>query len=126
MPDKEILIIDDDVRILDMLNELFENVLNIEAETAVNGLDGLNKIDRRAQLSKGQFKLIITDYSMPEMDGITFTEIVNRRYPTLPVVMMSAYNESVTLLPRIRLHKYFTKPLDIPKFIKTIEGVIRA
>ncbi len=70
---------DDDRRIL--TNYLAEE--GVEIETAVNGQDGLNKIERFAP------NLIILDLVMPVMDGVGFLSRIRRdpRYRHVPVIV---------------------------------------
>ncbi|MCJ8268788.1 MAG: response regulator, partial [Psychrosphaera sp.] len=55
--------------------------------TAINGIDGLNKLQRQA------FDLILMDIEMPQMDGITATkEIRNKlKYTEIPIIAMTAH-----------------------------------
>jgi len=70
---------DDDRRLL--TNYLAEE--EVEIETAVNGQDGLNKIEQFAP------DLIILDLIMPVMDGVNFLSKIRRdsRYRHVPVIV---------------------------------------
>jgi CheY-like chemotaxis protein len=52
--------------------------------TAVDGLDALGK------LRTGLPDLIISDLIMPRMSGIELLEVVRRRFPQIPVIVISA------------------------------------
>jgi signal transduction histidine kinase/DNA-binding response OmpR family regulator len=78
----KVLVVDDgadDRRIL--VSYLAEE--NVETETAVNGLDGLEKLERFAP------NLVILDLLMPVMDGMTFLSRIRHdvRYREMPVVV---------------------------------------
>lgn len=46
-----------------------------------------------AQLEKQNFDLLLTDLNMPVMDGLNLIQQVVERYPNLPVVVLSAYDD---------------------------------
>ena len=52
--------------------------------TAVDGLDALGK------LRAGLPDLIISDLNMPRMSGIELLEVVRKRFPQIPVIVISA------------------------------------
>jgi CheY-like chemotaxis protein len=52
--------------------------------TAVDGLDALEK------LRAGLPDLIISDLNMPRMSGIELLEVVRKRFPQIPVIVISA------------------------------------
>jgi CheY-like chemotaxis protein len=52
--------------------------------TAVDGLDALGK------LRTGLPDLIISDLNMPGMSGIELLEVVRKRFPQIPVIVISA------------------------------------
>lgn len=65
--DKKVLIVDDD----QYIRELYEEVLRNEGctvETAVDGLDGLQK------LQQGGYDLVLLDVMMPHLDGLEVLE----------------------------------------------------
>jgi CheY-like chemotaxis protein len=48
-------------------------------------------------LLEGQpFDMVITDLGMPDMTGWQVAEAVKRRHPTLPVVLITGWQEQVT------------------------------
>jgi len=47
-------------------------------------------------LSEEPFDCLVTDYEMPEMDGLELLAVVQRRHPDLPVILLTAKgNESI-------------------------------
>ena len=47
-------------------------------------------------LADEQFDCLVTDYEMPKMDGLELLAAVTRRYPDLPVILLTAQgNESI-------------------------------
>ncbi len=54
-------------------------------ETAANGEEALRSIERRPP------DLVLTDLDMPKMNGLALVEAVHRRFPRVPVVLMTAF-----------------------------------
>ena len=54
-------------------------------ETVANGVEALRAIERQAP------DLLLTDLEMPEMNGLKLVEAVHRRFPWVPVVLMTAF-----------------------------------
>lgn len=85
-PQRRILVVDDEPLVCDAIRMM----LNFDGhlvETATNGKDAL------AMLEKGQFDLVITDFSMPVMKGDELAAAIKARSPNQPVVMITAYAE---------------------------------
>ncbi len=83
-----ILLVDDDEWIRDSLSIYFESEdCRISAhETAERAL---------AELDRREFDVIITDYKLPGMDGITFLEKVKKSHPNAVKIMITAYASEV-------------------------------
>ncbi len=79
---KRILIIDDDKAVRELLRE-FLRQNGFKAYCVNNGISVLNL------LKKEHFDIIITDYYMPEMNGIELTKIVRSQYPHILIIGIS-------------------------------------
>ena len=77
-----VLLVDDDPSIRDLLSMQLEEA-GFEARQAEDGIDGLVKL--RDELPK----VIISDLQMPRMSGIEFISVVRRRFPSIPVIVLS-------------------------------------
>jgi len=75
-----ILIVEDDASALDMLRRALEG----EGHTVVVAGDG-----REAQAHLSATDLVITDVSMPDVDGITLVTGALKTRPDLPIIVMS-------------------------------------
>lgn len=83
-----VMLIDDHPIVLNGIKSLFNGVQSIEKVTeASNGKDAL------LLLENIKVDLIITDISMPEMDGIELTQIVKNKYPNIKVLILTVHNE---------------------------------
>jgi PAS domain S-box-containing protein len=81
----KVLIVDDDAAVCQSLKEL------LEAERCCIGTasSGLQAKDR---LAREGFDLVLSDVVMPDMDGYELYQAVKRATPSLPVVLMTAFN----------------------------------
>ncbi len=76
--------------------------------TAKNGLEGI----RQTETVKPD--IIISDITMPHMDGLSMAEKIHAKSPQLPIIILSAYSDKEKLLGAIDVgvSKYFIKPFD--------------
>jgi len=76
--------------------------------TAKNGLEGI----RQTETVKPD--IIISDITMPQMDGLTMAAKIHAQSPQLPIIILSAYSDKEKLLGAIDagIIKYFIKPFD--------------
>jgi DNA-binding NtrC family response regulator len=71
--------------------------------------------------------LVITDLKMPDGDGISLFSDLHKRYPDLPVIMVSAYATD-DILEKIKesgVSKFLSKPFDF-KEIETVVATCRS
>ena len=128
----KVLIIDDDADYRASVRAILET-RDYDVVEAESGPEGLSKL---AQEKPG---LIILDIMMQcscEGYGVTWA-IKNkeefRDFRNVPILMSSSIEESpddrFSMCPEadmIRPDYYLTKPLDIPRFLKTVESAVQA
>lgn len=88
-----ILVIEDEPATRDMLQRLLER----EGHSTVAASDGLEGIDifKRALTQRKPFDLVITDYGMPQMNGMQVAKTIKSLSPSTPIIMLSGW-ESVS------------------------------
>jgi two-component system response regulator HydG len=61
------------------------------------------------------FDVVLTDIRMPGMDGLEFTRLLQRRFPRLPVIVMTAYGSMDTAIQALRsgAFDFVTKPVEL-------------
>ena len=98
---------------LKLLKNFFDDI-----EVAVDGQEGLDKFRE----DKDAFRIIFTDISMPNMNGIEMLENIRKQDEKIPVIILSAHNEVDFFLDTIRLgvDGYILKPIDMQQFINTL------
>ena len=116
----KILIADDHVVFVNGLSALLKEVSNLEiVATAFNGEDALEL------LAHNTVDLVITDISMPRMDGIAFLERIKGDYPGVKVMVLSMHNEAHIVKSVLKLdpNAYLLKNTDSQELIKAIECI---
>ncbi|MBM4350235.1 MAG: sigma-54-dependent Fis family transcriptional regulator [Deltaproteobacteria bacterium] len=103
--------------------ELLEGFLKKEGfsvEAASNGRQAIEKIEREF------FDIAFLDYKMPELDGLQTLQEIRKRFPDLPVVMMTAYGTVETAVASMKegALDYLTKPIDLDELLLIIRKVL--
>jgi len=102
-----ILIVDDDPPVAFALAELLGD-LGHGTHTAHSARDALALLDRHA------FDLVLSDYAMPEVDGLQLLGELRTRAPELPVVLLTARGSERLAARAIKggAFDYLPKPFD--------------
>ncbi|WP_220132666.1 PAS domain S-box protein [Halorhabdus salina] len=77
----DVLHVDDEPDLVALVADMLERDSDIAVETATSASEGLDR------LSAGRFDCLVSDYAMPEMDGIEFLETVRAAHPNLPFIL---------------------------------------
>jgi DNA-binding NtrC family response regulator len=115
-----VLIADDDKTNLYLLKIFCRDREDVRLEFASNGQEALERID------KEPIDILITDLRMPVLSGDELLTTVKRKYPRVPVIIMTGYGSiegAVDYLHR-GADDYLTKPLTKEVFIHRLERVM--
>jgi CheY-like chemotaxis protein len=83
-----ILLVDDNANGLAARRSVLEE-LGHRIVTAANGSEALE------QFTAHKFDLVVTDYKMPRMDGLELIGRLRKHTPTLPIVLISGYVDTL-------------------------------
>lgn len=112
-----ILIVDDDEATLHLL-ATFLRRNGYRVLTATNPVRGLEL------LKNDSVRLVITDWMMPHVDGIAFTEQIHAldAYRTVPVIMITAYGNDEVSDSSMRRGVAMTlnKPIELNKLLDLV------
>lgn len=69
--------------------------------------------------------LIITDVQMPRMDGLSMVNAIKQTHPKIPVIVMTAFNDTSYLFKSIELgiSHYITKPVNLKILSSKIDEI---
>jgi len=108
MPQHKILLIDDEFAQLQTLAGFLKK-RGFEVEKAASGSTGLELIEKQT------VDLVITDFKMPDIDGLQVLKRAKQINPEVDVIMMTAFGsiESATQAMRDGAIDYLIKPVDL-------------
>lgn len=104
-----VVLVDDEEMVLKSLNSL----LDLETEYNVKTFTSVGKALEFIQ--KNEIDLVISDYLMPEMDGISFLAKVKEHRPEVPRIILTGYADKENAIKAINdvgLFQYIEKPWD--------------
>jgi len=110
---KRVLVVDDDVNNLNMM-ELAAMTVGLNIDTATTGEAALVK------LKSGRYRKLITDLTMPGMDGFALARAAKSELPDLEIVLMtgSIISDLHEQAANAGISKVAAKPLGIDLLIE--------
>jgi len=106
-----IMLVDDEEMVLNSMKSFFAIESNYKLMTYTSPLKALEDLDR----SHAHVDLVISDYLMPEMDGITFLAKVKEKLPMVPRILLTGYADkenAIKAINNVGLYQYIEKPWD--------------
>jgi CheY-like chemotaxis protein len=85
---------------------------------AKNGVEAVDKYKENSDID-----LILMDIKMPEMDGLTATQIIRKISSTVPIIVQTAYalSEDKNKCLNAGCTEYLTKPINHRLLLTTID-----
>lgn len=116
---KHILIIDDDIKLIELLTEYLEQH-PFKISYLPDGRHTLEKIEDKTP------DLIILDYMMPGKDGLEVLRDIRTRYD-LPVIMLTARGDDTDKIVGLELgaDDYLAKPFNPRELLARMKAVLR-
>ena len=104
-----IVIVDDE----DMVLTSLSSFLNLETEYDIKTFISVN--EALEYIKTGRVDLVVSDYLMPEMDGISFLAEVREIKPEVPRIILTGYADkenAIKAINTVGLFQYIEKPWD--------------
>ncbi len=110
-----LLFVEDEEDLLEIIGDTLSK-LGANFRTAKNGKEALEI------MSKEKIDIVVTDINMPVMNGLKLIENLNKDYPQIPVIIMSAHTEPeyIKKAEELGVKDYLIKPFDFIKFIELV------
>lgn len=118
----KLMIVDDEINITNSLKRCLNKYEQWDIESYNSGTDAL----RRARISP--FDLFISDFRMPEMNGVEFLSEVKKLQPNAVRIILSGYTDLEALMGAINeaeIFRFINKPWNEHELILTLEQALK-
>lgn len=121
MRQRRVLIVDDTTPARVLLKHTFKQLMpNYHAVVSSNGAKALDELQQQS------FDLILTDYDIPDMDGLEFAEKVRQILPDARIVLMSDndFRQFCDDIEKMKIDGYLKKPFNVTQLFKSVEHAL--
>ena len=112
LPEWNILVVDDDQQLCESTTASLKSI-GVKADWALTTEGALEMLEHRAQI-RDHYQIILLDWKLPDMDGITAAKEIRRRFgDETPIMLISAYDwsEIETEAKEAGITGFISKPL---------------
>jgi len=126
MTEPNILVVEDDLDLREALGDTL-SLAGYKVLLAQDGRMALDVLEKQAE-DKPSISMVITDIQMPKMDGHALLKQVKKRWPEIPVLVMTAYGTIQKAVEAIRdgALDYLTKPFEAEVLVNTVSQYVNA
>ena len=121
MPDKKVLVVDDEIHIIHVVAIKLRNN-GYEVITAENGREAYE------QACKESPDIIVTDYQMPIMTGLELVQKLrsSEQFKDIPVIMLTARGFAVEdeVQKDLNISEFLSKPFSPKELLRNIEDIL--
>ena len=116
----KLLIIEKDPDIYTQFKECLD-CEQYDITTASNGKEGLDLF----RMTPNSFSVILTDITMPVMDGLTFIKKIREEDSHIPIILITEYTDFDITLEALHLGAYdlFVKPIQFTNFKERLKNL---
>ena len=118
---KKILVVEDTGNVADLMREMLRSFGHeVEVRLAVT--------EALATFEPGKFDLVITDYTMPGMNGLSFAHLLRQQSPAQTILLItgSAYSITDGAAKPLPVDAVLQKPFSVDEFQRTVDGLFTA
>lgn len=117
---RKVMVVDDDPAV----RELVCDALNLAGYETIPAIDGLEAITIQ---KRNRPDLIVTDVSMPKVDGFQLLEKLRELGIDTPVILLTARNQKIDISQGFRFgaDDYISKPFGIEELVLRVGAVLR-
>ncbi len=120
LSDLNVLYVEDEPLSREMVSLMLKNFFK-NLDVAKDGEEALEKF------KKNRYDIIITDMSMPKLNGFTLTKEIRKLNEETSIIFLSGSNDIEALLQSINLgiDGYLLKPINLEQFIQVLTRVLQ-
>lgn len=115
------MLVDDDAEVLKALTKVLEKggYGVLPYSDAQSAMDSINR-------TKQSFDLVVTDVSMPKVNGGTFLGAIKTAFPKVPVIIITAFGDWGQYMSMIQdgAYEYLSKPLDKNQLLTVVSRAL--
>lgn len=117
----KILIVDDEEGIVDYLSELLGNE-GYQVDAFTDPQQALEYFNTSAE----RHALVLTDYTMPVMNGIEFSDEIKKINQDVPIILCTGYSDNIDdrLIKEHGIHSYFIKPVVSKELLQKFNEIL--
>ena len=118
---ERILLVEDEEIIADVGQKMLE-MLGYRVTAARSGIEALEIFKK----GPDAFDLVITDYTMPKMDGYELGQKLMEVRPGMPIIINTGYNETISQEKALAagIREFLLKPLNLKKLGEVVRRVL--
>lgn len=121
MNEPRILLVDDEQSVLNALQRFFRRS-GFEVTTCNSAKDALELLE-----NSEPYHLVISDYRMPQMNGVEFLSAVRLRWPETVRIVLSGYADSSAIIAATNegnIYKFIPKPWDEEFLLTSVQEAL--
>jgi two-component system chemotaxis response regulator CheY len=120
--DLSVLVVDDDIDMARLIAALLHDMGASRVDRAKDGGQALQKIQQDAD----RYNLIISDWEMPKVDGLTLLRTVRQIRPELPFLMLTVRtgSEAILAAKNACVTAYISKPFRPRELQRKILSIV--
>ncbi len=117
----KILLVDDSRTIRNIQKNILGRLEHKDIAEAGDGIEGI------ARIEESMPDLILLDWNMPNMDGLTFLETIRKKGITTPVIMCTTEAEKSRVIQAIQAgaNNYVVKPFSTETMAEKIDQTMK-
>lgn len=118
----KILLVDDSRTMRNIWKKVIMNLDGSEAVEANDGVEALSAIS-----DNGPFDLMLVDWNMPNMDGLTLVKKVRENDKATPIIMVTTEAEKNRIIEAIKagVNNYVVKPFTPETLMEKINETLK-
>ena len=116
------LLVDDSRTMRNIWKKVISSLENSEVVEAGDGVEGLNAIKQN-----GPVDIMLVDWNMPNMDGLSMVKKVRETDKTTPIIMVTTEAEKPRIIEAIKagVNNYVVKPFTPDALLGKIDATLK-